>query len=432
MFEAISGQYHGGSVAAGAPQAVDIMDGAAAAATTVTAASAPQSQPPEGPDANPSAAPLPAAESSINNTTGDMQSVPAAIDTDLTPDAIHNPPAVPEASRAVAPEATGATVPAAGTDSADRPHGGAPVPVAAATPAEQDAAAPANGDAIAAAAQAVPSNVNVSIRIFSPGNDGSVSQTNVAAPSALPVSPAAAAPENASTSSGVTPAPTPAVPTAPTTWVWNWTWESTAAGCASTAAPATPASSVAGSTWTWNWVWRCAPKLASLPDPISSIIPPLPDLPPNLAMGLAGAGFEDLAAGLPTVHGAGAVHRRPAIRRTLATYETSAAGHKMWMALGAPSTARGRGGADSGADTAPAVARVIDSNLGDLFHSPLTASVAAAAVAGAGGSGPGGLGVGAAALLAAFVLFAPQLLIPLRTAAARRLSHVSARRDRPG
>jgi len=123
---------------------------------------------------------------------------------------------------------------------------------------------------------------------------------------------------------------------------------------------------------------------------------------------------------------------RPGIRRSLATRERSDGAGQMWATLGASSTGRGRGDADSGADTAPAVARVVDATLGTLFPSGLTASVAAATAAASGGAGISGLGVGAAALLAALVLFAPPLLIPLRAAAARRLPHVSARRDRPG
>jgi hypothetical protein len=162
-------------------------------------------------------------------------------------------------------------------------------------------------------------------------------------------------------------------------------------------------------------------------DPLS------PDLPPLWAIDLlAGASGDAYAIEPSAGQWAGAPTTRRATRRPLATRERSDDFRKVWATLGSSSTARGRGGADSGADTAPAAARVADSPIGALFPSGLTASVAAAAAAGAGGSGSGGIGLGAAALFAVLVLFVPHLLIPLKAAAARRLPDVSARRDRPG
>ena len=441
VIETISGQYHDGSAAATVPQPAEIAD---AAATAAAAAAEPASPAPAPPAVAPIAAPTTAPESSINTATNDMQSIPGPTGADVVSSVISTPPEEAEPSRAVASGATGATEPAAGPDSADRPHGGAPVPAASTTPAAQAADA-ATGDAIAAAsaaqaadaatggatattAQAGPSDLNVNIRIFSPGNDGPVTQTNVAGADTVSVATTPTAPGGSSVGSAANPTPTPTGPATPTTWVWNWTWESASTGCAPGAAPATPSSTVAGSTWTWTWVWRCAPKLPQIP---GFDIPLLPDMPPISAI-FPGAGADDdaLATG-QTGAPAGAPTTRPPPGR-LATHHHSDGFRKMWATLGASSTGRGRGGVDSGADKAPAVARATDTILGDLFHTGLTASVAAAAAAGAGGSGPTGVGLGAALLLAAFVLFSPHLLIPLKAAAARRLPHVSVRRDRPG
>lgn len=334
----------------------------------------------------------------------------------------------PDPTRAVALGATDATVTAAGPGSADRPHGGAPALVAPAATAAQPASAAAGEDAVAAAAQAVPSNVNVSVRIFSPGNDGPVTQTNTAGP----VSVTTTTPPTQPASPATSPAAVPPTSAIPTSWVWNWTWDAGAAGC--TVAPQPSTSTVSGSTWTWNWVWPCAPALPAIPVPDLPGFMPRPDAAPAQASTpAAGAEDESPAAGGPSSRSDTWVPLgRPGIRRSLATRERVDDSGQMWATLGASSTGRGRGGADSGADAAPAVARVVDATLGTLFHSGLTASAAAATAAASGGAGISGLGVGAAALLAALVLFAPPLLIPLKAASARRLQHVSTRRDRPG
>src|SRR5215204_2981947 len=90
---------------------------------------------------------------------------------------------------------------------------------------------------------APPSNINVSIRILSPGDNGSVDQDGGDAQS----------PDGAAGSADVIVGGAD-VP-APTTWTWNWTWV-TDDGCDPAAgAPAVPVPT--GSEWTWNWTWQC-------------------------------------------------------------------------------------------------------------------------------------------------------------------------------
>ena len=95
------------------------------------------------------------------------------------------------------------------------------------------------------------SNVNVSIRIFSPGDDGPVTQVAGDAP----VAPATSA---------------------PTTWIWNWDW-SGGGGCDPGAAGnRAPPLGLAG--WTWRWTWTCGQ------DSTSGALPGLEVLPEMTAL----------------------------------------------------------------------------------------------------------------------------------------------------
>ena len=123
-----------------------------------------------------------------------------------------------------------------------------PVDVPAGVPVDVPAAEPV--PPVAPSVPAVPapagSNINVNVRIFSPGDNGPVNQT-------------------AGGGGGAGAAP------APVTWIWNWTWNG-APGCDPGAgANFAPAPGIA--TWTWNWVWTCGAADA----PVG--LPELPKLP---------------------------------------------------------------------------------------------------------------------------------------------------------
>ena len=92
--------------------------------------------------------------------------------------------------------------------------------------------------------QSGPANVNVSIRVLSPGDDGAVTQTNT------------------------TPTPSPRESGAPS-WVWAWTFT----WCGTTTEISTLAGEGTGLDWDWNWLWLwdCAP---------TGETPPAPDNPP--------------------------------------------------------------------------------------------------------------------------------------------------------
>jgi hypothetical protein len=111
-----------------------------------------------------------------------------------------------------------------------------------------------------------PTNVNVSIRVESPGDDGPVMQINVAGATAVgaalqapAVRPLAAAQAGASSPSpgaagaAVSPSPKTAISSPEAAGTWNWTWD-----CLSI--PSFSAISLTRSTdgslptnWTWNW-----------------------------------------------------------------------------------------------------------------------------------------------------------------------------------
>jgi len=101
-------------------------------------------------------------------------------------------------------------------------------PATASTAASGDSA---NQDRGSGVPQAGPANVNVSIRVLSPGDNGPVTQTN-AAP--------ASAPGNER-------------PSEPS-WIWLWTFE----WCGQTTEISTRAGAGTGLDWLWNWTWTWA------------------------------------------------------------------------------------------------------------------------------------------------------------------------------
>lgn len=117
-------------------------------------------------------------------------------------------------------------------------------------------------DPLPAVSQVEPVNVNVSIRIDSPGDDGAVTQANVAAGSpAAPTVPEARYHENppqyrpapaAEPAAAPAPAAPATVPESPqATWTWNWECGN---GLPSGFAP--PAGTLPQS-WIWNWTGNC-------------------------------------------------------------------------------------------------------------------------------------------------------------------------------
>ncbi len=159
-----------------------------------------------------------------------------------------------------------------------------PAPVAAepAKPVTETVAAPVRAPEPAASVQTPteqrpgvvqqvqPANINVSVRLASPGDNGPVTQVN-AAVAASPLMPPATAPTDARYQSAqpqyqplpVTPekaeTPPASQPVVPATAIvperWDWTWT---LGCGDDTASITPMSVETGEqNWNWTWNWNC-------------------------------------------------------------------------------------------------------------------------------------------------------------------------------
>jgi hypothetical protein len=110
-------------------------------------------------------------------------------------------------------------------------------------------------------AQTAPTNVNVSVRVNSPGDNGSVEQVNTAAsttetaPQYQPDPPQYQEPIPASDAPTAEPAPQPPTSdpaSAAAGWDWTWEWN-----CGD-AMPQIAVPTDAGvQNWTWNWNWNC-------------------------------------------------------------------------------------------------------------------------------------------------------------------------------
>ena len=223
------------------PSVASLADAATAAATEVAATAAPPDSAPAA-GAAPALDPVPAAESP--ETTPSDPSAPSPADDTAAPQG-------PQSADAVTQTAPASDITPSHADTvADTPAGTSqpaqPKPTAASVPAQPQPATTAN--------------INVSVRIDSPGDNGAVSQVNVAA---SPVAPLSTAPEPTKTAS---PATKPAVSqsaggasSAPVsaggtdTWYWNWD----CLGSAPVSA-ISPAGSGSGSFPTsWTWIWNC-------------------------------------------------------------------------------------------------------------------------------------------------------------------------------
>lgn len=172
-------------------------------------------------------------------------------------------PAVPAQMTAAEPVPAGAVA-----APPPEPAAEADAPVEAAGAANPTPDAPPTPDVV----QTAPTNVNISVRIDSPGDNGSVEQVNVAtatgagpatetAPQYQPDPPQYQQPIPAPATPAADPAPqTPAAePAQPADgWTWNWNWN---CGDAIPEIPLPP--EVGTQNWTWNWDWDCGE-----PDPI--------------------------------------------------------------------------------------------------------------------------------------------------------------------
>ena len=113
--------------------------------------------------------------------------------------------------------------------------------------------------------QTAPTNVNVSIRIDSPGDNGEVTQTNAAAetePQYQPEPPQyqEPIPATAIPDPGSTPDPSAPPETEPADGEWNWTWSW---NCGDSIPELPVGSDVALQNWTWNWDWNCGDEAST-------------------------------------------------------------------------------------------------------------------------------------------------------------------------
>lgn len=161
---------------------------------------------------------------------------------------------------------------------APAPEPAPPVPAEPATVApavaEPEAQEP---DSVPVASQLQPVNVNVSVRIDSPGDNGAVTQENAAAVEVAPPPPSTGGeqyqpappqyqpPQTATEAPAAAPTPVAAptapvaAPTAPavasTEPGWSWTWS-----CGDTVTHVLPpdvAGEILPANWSWNWNWNC-------------------------------------------------------------------------------------------------------------------------------------------------------------------------------
>lgn len=408
------------------PPASGVIDGALPAAMAATATEQADSLPLPDPPPQPVATLPTTSKDSINSApldTSQALDLPVGVVAPVTPTSALGDHAAPVPSDP-APDVPPTVAPVDDTPATAGAAMPEAVPAAEAVQAVaqtvvSDVAAPA----AAIASQAAPTNLNVVVRVNSPGDDGPVTQTN--APAGGPAAtPPQGPPDPAATGVSVVPAAAGALPT---TWIWNWNW--TATDCASGAS--SPAqSSVIGGTWTWNWNWGCAP---ASPPRLRIAVPTV--AAPAHAGHVQWAGHVPTAApaaratmtarnpvpspadgpheGVDGSHGSGATVRNPFFR--VLHGRGSAAQHANAAAKRAPTASRQTLGG-SPRDTMPPIGVI---------------APAAAAIASAGPSAGGG-GLAAATLLAILAFFAPQLLLPLWTASARRPGNASSRHERPG
>ena len=215
---------------------------AEAATTTATDAVAAAPMPDTTLDAGAAAAPDAAPVAEAPESPPSEEPAAAALSGDT---ATQVPASMPDA--ATEPAVAADITPAKADTATDTPPAAAqPTPP---TPSTSPTAAPTPAPASA--------NINVSVRIDSPGDNGPVSQVNVAGGSVTPLS-TAATPEKTSSPGGATQssAPPPASQwsgESPDTWYWSWD----CLGAAPISA-ISPGGSGSGSLpASWTWIWNC-------------------------------------------------------------------------------------------------------------------------------------------------------------------------------
>ena len=179
--------------------------------------------------------------------------------------------AAPQTTLPAVPAQQTAAEPVRGAVTAPPPR---PVPAQAAAP-EPDPPAP---DAPPAAVeQSAPTNINVSVRVDSPGDNGSVDQVNAADATMTvegryqPDDPQYQAPAPAETASAAAATAETPDSDAASAWDWTWSWN-----CADPVPklPAAPNGSV--QNWVWNWDWDCG----------------VPELPAGNSSGQSGGQYQ--------------------------------------------------------------------------------------------------------------------------------------------
>ncbi|HET7367754.1 MAG TPA: hypothetical protein VFI83_05265 [Gaiella sp.] len=187
-----------------------------------------------GADATAAAVPV-AAEAPAAVPEPELEATPAA-----EPAAAPSPP-----ESAVNPVSTSDTTAAAGDIATD-------TPVAAPVPAEQPTTgAPGKADT----PPTITANVNVSVRIDSPGDNGAVTQLNLPGGSASGGG-TAAPPDRVTQAPATEPTTTTGVtqnPVETSTGEWYWNWDCLGSTSGGTVSPSLPEGVSFPTSWTWNW-----------------------------------------------------------------------------------------------------------------------------------------------------------------------------------
>jgi hypothetical protein len=136
--------------------------------------------------------------------------------------------------------------------------------------------APHDLSTTASATQINATNVNISVRVASPGHDGAATQTSTASADAVSATATKSGESNVNVSV-VLPGTNVVVPSGSDPWVWNWVWSldttptAAAAPTASadwvwswaSAAPTTGAVAPVAGRWIWTWQWTASNGVAS-------------------------------------------------------------------------------------------------------------------------------------------------------------------------